>query len=73
MVLPLQETKTSPVYLGVLNSLRQIIPHLGETFLMEEIMRGSFGVHKSLTGDSSAEHRGVNLKQLLQVLIVTMI
>jgi hypothetical protein len=69
MVLPLQDAKPSPVYLGVLNCIRQIIPHLEDSFLMEEIMKGSFGSQRGFADDSSEEHKGVNLKQLLQVYV----
>jgi len=67
MVLPLQDAKPSHVYLGVLNCLRQILPHLEEAFSKDEVMKGSFGSYRSLAGDGSGESKEMDLKQLLQV------
>lgn len=67
MVLPLQDAKPSPVYLGVLNCIRQLVPYLNESFLTEDVMEGSFGSQKSFIGDTGGDIIGVSIKQLLQV------
>lgn len=67
MVLPLQDTKPSHVYLGVLNCLRQIIPHLEDSFSKSDSFKGSFGSQRSLSINGNIEQKEVNLKQLLQV------
>ncbi|EDO49114.1 predicted protein [Nematostella vectensis] len=72
MVLPFQEVKAAPVYLGVLNCLRQIIPNLDDMSSHEEIMRGSFGVHMAPRGSRLSEAQGINIKQLLQMYEVLM-
>ncbi len=62
-VVPVSEDTAAHTLLGVLQTLRQVVPHLGASAQPEDSLRDSFGAK------TKQERIGVSTQQLVQVSI----